>query len=87
MEGKHGARCYNQLEEKGAANRLTKILLMETAEEDEVYEEMQALKEYILNRCYCGCEQNAICSEHLCLHSCIRILMDLYRVLYMEHMK
>jgi hypothetical protein len=62
--------CYNRLEEKGAANRLTKVKLVETAEEDERYEDMQAsLREYILNRCCCGCEQNALHSEHLCLHS------------------
>jgi hypothetical protein len=36
------------LEEKGKANSLTEILLMEREEEDERYEERQAFKEYIL---------------------------------------
>ncbi len=44
-------------------------VLLEIAEEDERYDEMQALKKYILNRCCCGCEENASHGEHLCLHS------------------
>jgi hypothetical protein len=78
----HGSKawckgCYNQLE-KGTAKRLTEVLLMETAEEDERYEEMQALKEYILNRCCCGCEQNASHSEHLCLHSGRKVMASCF---------
>jgi hypothetical protein len=68
--------CYNQLEEKGAANRLTEALLMERVEEDERYEEMQSLKECILNRCCCGCEQNASQSVHLCLHSGKKVMVS-----------
>ena len=37
----HG--CYHQLEEKGKAGSLTEMLLMERAEQDERYEEMQAM--------------------------------------------
>ncbi len=61
--------CYNQLEEKDKAGTLIEILLMESKEHDKRHEEFQALKEYYLNRCCCGCETMASHSEHLCLHS------------------
>jgi hypothetical protein len=51
---------------------------MEQVEGDKRYEDLQALKEYILNRCCCGCEQNASHSEHLCLHSGKKVLATFY---------
>ncbi len=60
MEAKHGARDVT-------TNWRRKVLL-ESAEEDKRFGEMQVLKKYILNRCCCGCEHNASHSEHVCLH-------------------
>jgi hypothetical protein len=67
-----------QLEENGAAKSLTSVLLMEQVEGDKRYEDLQALKEYILSRCCCGCEQNASYSEHLCRHSRKKVLATCY---------
>ena len=79
----HGSKawckgCYNQLEEKDNAGSLTEILLMEQAEGEKRYEEFQALKEYVMNRCCCGCDQSAYYSEHLCLHSGRKVLATCY---------
>ncbi len=42
---------------------------------------MQALKEYVLNKCCRGCEHNAVHSEHICLYSgmstCYHISTDI----------
>jgi hypothetical protein len=62
------------LEEKDTAGSLTELLLMEREEQDKRYEEFQALKEYALNRCCCGCDTNASHSEHLCLHSGLKVM-------------
>jgi hypothetical protein len=70
--------CYNQLEEKQAAKSLTEVLLMEQAEGDKRYEDVQAIKDYILNKCCCGCKKNAYYSEHLCLHSGRKVLATCY---------
>jgi hypothetical protein len=79
----HGSRawckgCYNQLEEKETAKSLTSVILLESMEEDKRFEEFQKSKDYVLNKCCCGHEQNASHSEHLCLHTGIKVIAGCY---------
>ncbi len=79
----HGSKawckgCYKQLEEKETAKSLTSVLLMGQVEGDKRYEDLHALKDWILNRCCCSCKQSASHSEHLCLHSGKKVLATCY---------